>query len=160
MEFEHKICVKKDAIPVIHKVRNLPFSIREGVKEHLEKLLQDDIIEKVESAEWVAPMVVKRPNGRLRLCIDLRDLNESILVDQYPLPRINEMLACTKGIKYFSTIDLKAAYHQVLLHPESRSLTTFVTPFGCFRSKRVPFGLASAAEQSRVAEHFLYLKWL
>ncbi|KAJ1191874.1 hypothetical protein NDU88_001188 [Pleurodeles waltl] len=55
------------------------------------------------------------------------------------------MLSRTRGMKWFSTIDLKAAYHQVRLHPSSRDLTAFITPFGCYRFRRVPFGLPSAA---------------
>lgn len=61
-------------------------------------------------------MVARRPDGRLRLCVDLRDLNKNILVDKFPLPRIDELLAHTKGVKWFSTIDLTAAYHQIPLH--------------------------------------------
>ncbi|KAJ1216559.1 hypothetical protein NDU88_004160 [Pleurodeles waltl] len=55
------------------------------------------------------------------------------------------MIARTKGMNWFTTIDLTSAYHEVVLHRESRRLTAFVTPFGCYQFTRVPFGLASAA---------------
>ncbi|KAJ1081874.1 hypothetical protein NDU88_002047 [Pleurodeles waltl] len=90
-------------------------------------------------------VVVRRANGKVRLCVDLRELHKNILVDQYPLPRINEMFAATKDVGWFSTIDLKSAYHQVPLHQDSKKYTTFITPFGCYRFTRVPFGLASGA---------------
>ncbi|KAJ1180887.1 hypothetical protein NDU88_006098, partial [Pleurodeles waltl] len=77
--FQHKIILKKDAIPVVHKARNIPFSIRNEVSNELDKLLETGIIEQVESSDWISPLVVaRRSNGRLRLCVDLRDLNKNI----------------------------------------------------------------------------------
>ncbi|XP_069055957.1 arylsulfatase G isoform X1 [Pleurodeles waltl] len=145
-DFQHKIELKSSAIPCIHKDRHIPISIKEEVHNELKKLVEGGIIEQVESAEWVSPLVVvRRSNGKVRLCVDLRELNKNILIDQYPLPRINEMFSATKNMCWFSTIDLKSAYHQVPLHQDSRKYTTFITPFGCYQYTRVPFGLASAA---------------
>ena len=96
---QHKIILKPDASPCIHKARNIPLTLRDDVKKELEKLVSMGIIEAVESSQWVAPFVVARkPNGKLRLCVDLRDLNKNILVDQFPLSKINEMLSLTKRI--------------------------------------------------------------
>lgn len=83
-------------------------------------------------------------NGEVRLCADLRSLN-NILVDCYPLPKIQEILAATNGSRYFSLNDLKSAYHQVKLSEESKEYTTFITPLGAYRFRRLPFGLASSA---------------
>lgn len=88
--------------------------------------------------------------------MDLRDLNKNILVDKFPLPRIDELLAQTKGVKWFSTIDLTSAYHQLPLHESSKSLTAFITPFGCYRFLRMPFGLASAAAVFQRLMHRLF----
>lgn len=99
----------------------------------------------MEASEWISPLVVaRRANGKICLCC-LRSLNDDDIVDQYPLPRVDEMLSLTRGAKYFSTIDLSSAYHQISLHHSSRNLTAFCTPFGCFHFRRMPFGLASAA---------------
>ncbi|KAJ1083622.1 hypothetical protein NDU88_003779, partial [Pleurodeles waltl] len=99
------------------------------------------IIEQVESSDLISPLAVaRRLNGKLRLCVDLRDLNKNILVDQFPLPKINEVIALTKGKEWFNTIDLTSAYPQVPLHPDSRRLTAFITPVGCYQFVRVPFG--------------------
>lgn len=83
------------------------------------------------------------------MCADLRSLNRSILVDCFPLPKIQEILAATAGSKYFSLIDLRSAYHQVRLADESKELTTFITPLGAYRFVRLPFGLASSASVSK-----------
>ncbi|KAJ1197135.1 hypothetical protein NDU88_000997 [Pleurodeles waltl] len=92
--FVHKIILKKNATPVVHKVRNVPNLMREPLKRELEKLLKEDIIEPIESSEWLAPVVVApKEDGKIRLCIDLRDLNKCIWVDPQPLPNITEMLS-------------------------------------------------------------------
>lgn len=100
--------------------------------------------------------MVRKPNGKVRLCIDLRELNKNIIIDKFPLPRINEMLAKTKGIKWFSTIDLTSAYHQIALHPTCKKLTSFITPFGCYQFRWMPFGLASAAAMFQKLMHRLF----
>ena len=143
--FTHKVQVKDNAIPVQAKLRRLPFSIRKTVSEELVKLEKNKIIERVDSSEWVSPMVVAwKKSGKIRLCIDLREVNKAIIPDRFPLPSIEELLAELRGAKYFARLDLAAAYHQLPLHEQSRNLTTFITHQGLFRYTRVCFGLASA----------------
>ena len=77
-------------------------------------------------------------------CVDLRNVNEAIVEDKFPLPHIDELLSEMRGSKVFTTLDLTNAYHQLLLHEDSRHLTTFITHKGLFRYKRVCFGLSSA----------------
>ena len=78
------------------------------------------------------------------MCVDLREPNKSMVCDCYPLPHMDELLTNLRGATMFSTIDLASAYHQMLLHPDSRDITAFITHEGLFRFCRVPFGLASA----------------
>lgn len=156
ISFKHEIRLKEDACPKVHKARNIPIAVREEVKKELETLVQEGIIERIKSSERVSPIVVaRRANSKIRLCIDLRHLNNNIVVDQFPLPGISEMLTSVGGAKYFSTIDLSAAYHQIELHEKSKDYTAFITPFGCFRYNRMPFGLASAAAIFRVMQDIL-----
>lgn len=75
--------------------------------------------------------------------MDLREPNKAIVVDSFPLPHMEEMFAELSGSTVFSMLDLQSAYHQVLLHEDSRSLTSFITHEGLFRYKRVLYGLAS-----------------
>lgn len=143
--FVHKVKIREGITPVTAKLRRLPFSVRDPVRAELQRLEQDDVIEKVDASEWVSPIVVvEKKNGKIRICVDLREPNKAIVVDKFPLPHTEELLHKLHGAKYFSKIDLAAAYHQVLLSPESRELTTFITDSGLYRFKRVCFGLASA----------------
>lgn len=141
--FQHRIILKKDACAVAHKV---PLSLRSELKQELERLSSMDVIEPIKGSEWLAPVVLAcKPDKSLRMCVDLRDLNANIWIDRQPLPNINEMLSTLEGAKYFSSFDILSAYHQVELSRDSRHLTSFVTPEGALRYKRMPFGLASAS---------------
>ncbi|XP_078496474.1 uncharacterized protein LOC144752415 [Lissotriton helveticus] len=144
--FQHTIRVKDNVVPTKHKLRNVPLSIRSDLSKHLKALCDQGIIEKVESTLWLSPIVLaKKRSGDLRMCVDLRTLNEAIWVDGFPLPRIEDLIAKVGSSSWFTKLDLKAAYHQVELDPQSRHLTAFVTPDGVFQFCRLPFGLASAA---------------
>ncbi|KAJ8364836.1 hypothetical protein SKAU_G00136670 [Synaphobranchus kaupii] len=88
-------------------------------------------------------VTTRKDRPDIRLCVDLREPNKAVVIDGFPLPHMEEMFAELRGATLFSTLDLQSAYHQVPLHEDSRSLTTFITHDGLFRFKRVPFGLAS-----------------
>ena len=143
--FVHRIKAKSDIQPVQHKLRRLPFALREKVSAELDRMVKADIIEPVDASEWISPLVVvHKRNGNIRLCVDLRSVNEAIVQDKYPLPHIEELLSELRGSTVFTTLDLTSAYHQLLLHEDSRYLTAFITHDGLFRFKRVCFGLSSA----------------
>lgn len=155
--YVHRIILKKNVVPKVAKVRNVPLLVRESMKCELDKLLKKGIIQEVEATEWVSPVVMARKaNGEARLCVDLRELNRPVVVDHYPLPNITEMLCSLEGARHFSSLDLTSAYHQVKLHSVSQDLTAFVTPFRTFKFLRMPFGLISAASVfQRVMESIL-----
>ena len=142
--FVHRIRVKPDVVPVQQKLRPLPFALRQEVKEHLTELQEAGVIEKVDSSPWISPIVVsRRKNGKLRMCVDLRAVNRAIEVSGHPLPAMQDMLENVRGATVFSCLDLKSAYHQLELHPESRPLTTFVCHEGLFTYRRCPYGAKS-----------------
>lgn len=143
--YVHKVKMHENFIPVQQKLRRLPFSVRDAVSTELNRLLAADIIERVDASPWVSPIVVtQKKSGDIRMCVDLREPNKSIVVDSYPIPHIKELFSQLRGAVMFSTIDLANAYHQVPLHEDSRDLTAFITHEGLFRYKRVCYGLASA----------------
>lgn len=142
---QHKVKMKTSSAPVAQKLRPLPFSVRQPVSDEIEKLLAADVIERVNASEWVSPIVAARKaDGSIRLCVDLREPNKAIVADNFPLPHMEELLHALNGARCFSKVDLASAYYQVVLHPDSRDLTSFITHEGLFRFKRVCFGLASA----------------
>lgn len=118
---------------------------REVLRTELDKMLNLDVIEECESP-WAAPgIMVPKPNGSTRVCIDYRKLNSVTISDKYPLPRIDDLLQSTGKCNFISTIDLQSGYWQVSVHEADRDKTCFVTCFGTFRFKRMPFGVKERA---------------
>lgn len=89
-------------------------------------------------------MVAHKKPGDIRLCVDLRNVSKVIVEDKFPIPNIQDLFAELRGATVFSFLDLASAYHQLLLHDESRDMTTFITHEGLFRFKRVWFELSLA----------------
>ena len=144
--YQFYIKLKADApSTLIQKQRRIPFSLQNAVESEIKKLLMNDIIEEIDSSPYVSPIVVvPKPDGEIRLCVDYKRINQHIVVDQHPLPTADEIFAQLSGAKYFSKLDLRAAYHQLRIREDSRDLTAFTSHVGLFRYKRLPFGLANA----------------
>lgn len=139
--FEHRISINEKVTPVRQNSCHIPFALRDKVSAEIAVLAQHGIIEKIDASKWVSNLVVvQKPDERIRLCVDLREANKSVITDAYPLPRIEELLHSMKNCCIFSKQDL---YLQLTLHESSRDLTVFVTPEGLFRFKRCPFALPS-----------------
>ena len=91
-------------------------------------------------------MVVPKKTGTIRICVDLKPLNESVQREVHPLPAVDDTLAQMAGAKVFSTLDANSGFWQVPLAPSSRLLTTFLTPYGRYCFNKLPFGICSAPE--------------
>ena len=144
-EFIHKPKIDHAVAPVVQKQRRLPLALLSKIKEEVERMVHDDILEPVESSEWVCNIVAAaKSNGGVRVCADLPDANKAVVADRFPLPTIEELSQFFTGSRWFSKIDLKWGYLQVRLDPSARYLTTTVTPWGLYQWKRLPFGLCSA----------------
>ena len=119
-------------------VRRTPFSLRDKVKEKVE----------VEGpTPWVSPVVVvPKQNDEIRLCVDMRRANEAIIRERYPTPTVDEVLQNLNQSTVFSKLDPRWGYHQLELHPDSRSITTFTSHCGLCGYKRLMFGISSAPE--------------
>ena len=92
-------------------------------------------------------VIVPKPNGPIRLCLDMRQANEEIVRGRHPIPTVDEILQAMNDASVFSRVDLRMGYHQLELEPESREITTFVTHTGLYRYKRLFFEVNSATEQ-------------
>ena len=119
---------------------------------------QLDVVERVHApTDWVNSMViVTKPNGKLRICIDPRDLNRAIKREHYLMKTIEEVVTRMPNAKLFSVLDASSGFWQVKLDKESTKLCTFNTPFGRYMFKRLPFGLSSSQDvfQSIMSEMF------
>lgn len=87
-------------------------------------------------------MLVNKPNGSKRMCLDYRKVNQHLATDIYPLPRLEELVEQAAGHPFYVTLDMKEAYFQIPLDQESRDLTTFSDGIALYRFKRLPFGLS------------------
>lgn len=146
--YQLKLHVDINVKPVAQPVRRIPFNLRHDVEVELEKMLAEDIIERVEGpTPWVSPIiVVPKANGGIRICVDMRRANEAIVRERHPIPTVDDVLYNLNGSTVFSKIDLKSAFHQLELEESSRSITTFCTHTGLFRYKRLMFGISCAPE--------------
>lgn len=133
-----------DDIPVRQRHRRIPPSDYEAVKQHINQLLEAQIIQE-SSSPYASPIVlVRKKDGTLRMCVDYRQLNNKTRKDAFPLPRIEESLDALANAQWFSTLDLASGYNQVPVAEEDRAKTAFCTPFGLFEWRRMPFGLCNA----------------
>ncbi|UYV83953.1 K02A2.6-like [Cordylochernes scorpioides] len=148
-KINYKISLQPDAKPyALCTPRRVPIPLMKQVKEQLEEMTRLGIIESVEEpTEWCARMVaVSKPGGKIRICVDLTKLNQYIRRENYPLPATEHILGQLGNACYFSKLDANSGFWQFGLAKESQKLTTFITPFGRFFFKRIPFGITSAPE--------------
>ena len=144
-----RIQLRDDAKPTsVYTARKVPQPLLKTVKEEIEKMKKEGVISPVtEPTDWCSPMVVvPKPKGGVRLCIDLTSLNKAVKREAYPMASVDESLAKLSGSKVFSKLDARSGYWQIPLDEQSRLLTTFITPFGRFCMNRLPFGICSASE--------------
>ena len=124
--------------------KSSPAQKKETFRQVEEKLAQG-IIEP-SSAPWSSNCVLINRNGKVRIAVDYRKLNNMTVRDNYMLPRVQEILDCAANKKWFTSVDCVQAYHQIeILSERDKDLTTFVVPGGgLYRYKRMPFGLKNA----------------
>jgi hypothetical protein len=134
-----------DARPIaVKRQHRVAESAREYLKNELENMVKMDIIEQ-SSSPWAAPiLMVKKKDESLRLCIDYRLLNKVLTGNSYPLPRIDDILNSLRGKMFFTSMDMVKGFWQIALDQESQVKTAFVTPFGQYQFKRVPFGMMTS----------------
>jgi hypothetical protein len=137
--------------------------MREVVKKEVLKLLHAGIIYPVPHSEWVSPVqvvpkkggmtVVKNEKNELipqrtiigwRMCIDYRKLNKATRKDHFPLAFIDEMLEQLANHSFFCFLDGYSGYHQIPIHPNDQSKTTFTCPYGTYAYRTMSFGLCNA----------------
>ncbi|UYV69971.1 K02A2.6-like, partial [Cordylochernes scorpioides] len=145
----YEIKLKPGAKPyAVHTPRRVPIPLMKKLKTRLEELEKAGIIAQVNVAtEWCAPTVIAgKPNGDIRLCVDLSRLNEHVQREVHPMPVVEHMLGQLGEARFFSKLDANSGFHQIPLSPDCQHLTTFITPFGRYKYYRMPFGISLAPE--------------
>ena len=139
----HKIDTQ-GSMPIRQKPRRIPFAQRNELKDHIDKMLKQDLIEPSESP-WASQIVIiRKKDNSLRLCLDYRALNHVTKKDSFPISRIDDKLDALIGSSWFNVLDLQSGYFQVICDPKDREKTAFVTENGLFQFKVMPMGLCNA----------------
>jgi hypothetical protein len=121
-----------DATPIKQRFYRTSYKNQEFIKEEIDRLLKSGLIQPSKS-QWTSPVVVvEKKNGKKRLCVDYRKLNSVTKKNNYPLPRIDDMLETLEGSRWFTSLDLASGFWQVELDPKDREKTTFITRFGTY----------------------------
>lgn len=128
--------------------RRIPVALQDEVRLELNRLTDRGILIPVdEPTKWVSQMaVVRKPSGKLRICIDPQPLNLALMREHYKLPTFDDVLPRLHDAKIFSKHDIREAFWSISLDEVSSKLTTMITPFGRFRWSRLPFGLKVSSE--------------
>ncbi|KAG1673308.1 hypothetical protein GQR58_015635 [Nymphon striatum] len=139
-----KIHIDQKAIPIIHPPRRVPYALKNKFKAELDRMSKLNVIEEVtQPTDWVnsVVLVTKPKTGELRVCLDPKDLNKAILRPHHPMRSLEDILPALNEAQYFTKLDARSGYWAIKLDEQSSLLTTFNTPFGRYKFKRLPFGL-------------------
>ena len=117
---------------------------QDEINEEVLKMLDQDLIEASKSGFNLPILVVRKKDNSIRICTDSRAIGKWITKLRLPLPSINKLIRRLGPCKVYCTLDLKSAFHQILLGKESRPYTAFRTSLGCFQMTRMSFGLPNA----------------
>uniref|UniRef100_A0A2N9EQY4 RNA-directed DNA polymerase n=1 Tax=Fagus sylvatica TaxID=28930 RepID=A0A2N9EQY4_FAGSY len=143
----HALNVSPEYKPVVQKARRTAPQHAEAMREEVERLLKVGAVREVLYPQWLSnTIVVKKKNGKWRVCVDFTDLNKACPKDPFPLPKIDQLVDSTVGHERMSFLDAFQGYHQIALRKEDQEKTAFITPRGIFCYKVMPFGLKNAGE--------------
>jgi hypothetical protein len=140
----HKILLKPGTEPVKQKNRGIPYSFRKEFEGSVSEMLNADMIRKSESPCSSPVRLVRKNDGRIRVCVDYRKLNSITIKDAFPLPRIEDLFTYLTFATIFTVLDLTSGYYQVAMSPESQKYTAFSCEFGFYEYKVMPMGLTNA----------------
>lgn len=145
-----------DVPPIYIPPYRVSMKEREFLKEEVKNMLECGIIEESRSP-WSSPVVlIPKKDNTKRFCVDYRKLNAVTITENWPVPRIHDILERLGGSEWFTTLDLASGYWQVQIEPKSREKTAFSTPDGHYQFKRLPFGLKNApTEFNRIIHRIL-----
>ena len=157
MPGEYEIRIDDSVNPVQHRPRRTPVMLRADIINKIKELETAGVVSRVdEPTDWISSLVAfRKPNGKIRPCLDPKDLNRAIVRNHYPIPTLDDVLPKLTKAKCFSLLDAKDGFLQVKLAEKSRKLTTFWTPLGRYCWNRLPFGLSSAPEEYQRRLHMV-----
>ena len=124
--YQATLQVHPEAQPKFFKPRSVPFAIKGAIEAELDRLEASGALQKVPHSDWATPIVpVPKKYGKFRICGDYKvTVNQALEIDQYPLPKPEDLFATLAGGKKFTKLDLSQTYQQLALDDDSRKLVT------------------------------------
>ncbi|GAA0184006.1 hypothetical protein LIER_31320 [Lithospermum erythrorhizon] len=152
----HKLHVDFMYVPIKQKKRTFNDEKNQAVRAKVELLLKANAIHELQFPKWIANVVlVKKPNGTWRMCTDFTNLNKACPKDFYPLPCLGRLVDGSAGHKVFDFMDASRGYHQIKMYSKDEEKTDFITEYGLYCWKVMPFGLKNA----RIWRYMLMTCW-
>jgi hypothetical protein len=142
---EHSLDIRAGAQPVKQTLCRFDKEKRRATGEEIHKLLVVGFIKEVFHPEWLANHVlIRKKDGKWRMCVDYTGLNKACPKVPYTLPRIDQIVDSTAGCETLSFLDAYSGYHQIKMKESDQLATSFITPFGMYCYTTMPFGLRNA----------------
>jgi hypothetical protein len=152
---EHSLDILPHSRAVQQRLHRFDEERRRAIGVELRKLLEAGFIKEVFHPTWQAnPVLVKKKNGKWRMCVDYTSLNKACPKVPFPLPRIDQIVDSTAGCELLCFLDVYSRYHQIKMKESDQLVTSFITPFGMYCYVTMPFGLRNAgATYQRCMQH-------
>src|ERR1043165_5755118 len=142
---DHHLPLRPECPPVKQRLRRVHPDMADKIKKEVQKQLDAGFLVTSEYPQWLAYIVpVSKKDGKVIMCVDYRDLNKASPKDDFPLPHIDMLVDSTAKFNIFSFMDGFSGYNQIRMAPEDMEKTSFVTQWGTFCYKVMPFGLKNA----------------
>ena len=140
---EHKITLREESFRPFGP-RRVPIHLQQEIERQVNVMLKAGIIEEANSLFNSPVLLVKKPNGKFRFCVDFRRLNEITENEVFPVPSVSEVFDKLQNANVFTVLDLRSGYWQVAIKQADRDKTAFTVGEKQYRFKRMPFGLSGA----------------
>ncbi|XP_055819392.1 uncharacterized protein LOC129888443 [Solanum dulcamara] len=141
----HRLPIDPTCLPVKQKTRKFKPDLSLRIKEEVTKQIEANIVRVTNYPTWLANIVpVPKKDGKIRICVDYRDLNRASPKDDFPLPNIYILIDNCAKHELQSFVDCFAGYHQILMNEDDAEKTAFITPWGVYCYRVMPFGLKNA----------------
>ena len=142
---EHSLDIRAGSKLVKQCLHQFDEEKRWAIGKEIQMILVAGFIKEVFYPEWLAnPILVKKKNGKWRMCVDYTSLNKACPKNPFPLHRINEIVDSTAGCETLSFLDAYSGYHQIKMKESDQLMTSFITPFKMFCCVTMPFGMKNA----------------
>jgi hypothetical protein len=156
---EHRLPIKSGFRPFKQRARTFRLDLLPQIKDEIHRLLEADFIRPCRYIEWVSNIVpVEKESGKLRVCIDFRNLNRTTPKDEYHMPIADTLINNASGNRIISFLDGNAGYNQIFMAKEDASETTFICPgfIGLFEWVVMTFGLKNVGATYQRAMNLIF----